>query len=155
MSSRKLKIGAKAALYVRTATDDNNAVETQISLLQDYAARHKMEFIRTYIDAGVSGLRIEKQSALRQLIDAVQSGEADYEVIILKDVARWGRNPEDVIYCEQIFSRAGIAVRYVTDEFLNENNNTDESPVDTIIACLNRAMHHEYLREEIEKTAHE
>ena len=54
---------------------------------------------------------IDGRDALQQLIDDVQSGGADFQVILVYDVSRWGRfqDADESAYYEYICKRAGIA----------------------------------------------
>ena len=82
----------RAAEYVRMSTDHQRySTETQAAAIQTYAARRGMEIVRTYADEGKSGLRIEGRDALKQLIETVASGNADFDVILVYDISRWGR----------------------------------------------------------------
>ena len=109
-----------------------------------YAARRGIEIVRTYADEGKSGLRLDGRDALKQLIDDVQSGRADFTTILVYDVSRWGRfqDADESAYYEYICKRAGISVQYCAEQFEN-----DGSPVSTIVKGVKRAMAGEYSRE--------
>lgn len=135
----------RAAMYVRMSTDHQKySTENQADAIREYAARHKMEVVRIYQDAGKSGLKIDGREALQNLISDVQSGSADYTVILVLDVTRWGRfqDADESAYYEYICRRAGIDVQYVAEQFEN-----DGSPVSTIVKGVKRAMAGEYSRE--------
>ena len=103
-----------------------------------------MVIVRTYADAGKSGLRIDGRDALKQLIHDVESGSADFAVILVYDVSRWGRfqDADESAYYEYICRRAKIDVHYCAEQFEN-----DGSPVSTIVKSVKRAMAGEYSRE--------
>src|SRR6202171_6099273 len=103
-----------------------------------------MVIVRTYTDAGKSGLRIDGRNALKQLIHDVENGNADYSSILVYDVSRWGRfqDADESAYYEYICRRAGIPVHYCAEQFEN-----DGSPVATIVKGVKRAMAGEYSRE--------
>lgn len=83
---------ARAAEYVRMSTDHQKySTENQSEAIRQYAARRGFEIVRTYADAGKSGLRLDGRDALKRLIDDVQSGAADFTTILVYDVSRWGR----------------------------------------------------------------
>src|ERR1035437_3778361 len=85
----------KAAAYLRSATcyvpDDpqDPAMQEQAGLIRAYAEKNNMDVLKTYIDSGKSGLNAG--SGLRSMIKDVQSGTAEYSVILLRDITRWGR----------------------------------------------------------------
>jgi len=67
------------------------STENQADKIREYASRRHIEIIRTYTDAGKSGLRIDGREALQQLLRDVESDERDFEMILVYDVSRWGR----------------------------------------------------------------
>ena len=82
----------RAVEYVRMSTDHQKySTENQSDAIRKYAEERGFELVRSYADAGKSGLRIEGREALQQLIQDVQDGSADFEVILVYDVSRWGR----------------------------------------------------------------
>ena len=103
-----------------------------------------MEVVRTYSDAGKSGLKIEGRAALRQLIDDVENGTTEFDVILVYDISRWGRfqDADESAYYEYICRRQGVSVHYCAEQFDN-----DGSPVSTIVKGVKRAMAGEYSRE--------
>lgn len=135
----------RAAMYVRMSTDHQKySTENQADAIKEYAARHQMEIVKTYADAGKSGLKIDGRDALKSLITDVQEGTATFNVILVLDVTRWGRfqDADESAYYEYICRRAGIDVQYVAEQFEN-----DGSPVSTIVKGVKRAMAGEYSRE--------
>jgi DNA invertase Pin-like site-specific DNA recombinase len=137
--------GSRAAEYVRMSTDHQKySTENQAEAIRQYAARRGLEIVRTYADQGKSGLRLDGRDALKQLIQDVQSGRADFTTILVYDVSRWGRfqDADESAYYEYICKRAGISVQYCAEQFEN-----DGSPVSTIVKGVKRAMAGEYSRE--------
>jgi DNA invertase Pin-like site-specific DNA recombinase len=135
----------RAAQYVRMSTEHQKySTENQAEAMQQYAARRGIEIVRTYADAGKSGLSLDGRDALKQLIDDVQNRAADFTTILVYDVSRWGRfqDADESAYYEYICKRAGISVQYCAEQFEN-----DGSPVSTIVKGVKRAMAGEYSRE--------
>jgi DNA invertase Pin-like site-specific DNA recombinase len=120
------------------------STENQRDRIREYAARRGFEIVRTYADEGKSGLRIDGRIALQKLIADVTAGEADFQVILVYDVSRWGRfqDADESAYYEYVCRRAGIQVAYCAEQFEN-----DGSPVSTIVKGVKRAMAGEYSRE--------
>ncbi len=134
-----------AAQYIRMSTDmQQYSLENQSAAIATYAARHGYSIVRTYEDAGRSGLRIDGRSALKQLIDDVKSGWADFKAILVYDVSRWGRfqDTDESAYYEFSCRQAGIAVEYCAEEFQNDGSLTA-----TILKNLKRGMAGEFSRE--------
>ena len=103
-----------------------------------------MAIVRTYEDSGKSGLRLDGRDALKQMLQDVEMGKADYKAIVVYDVSRWGRfqDADESAYYEYICKRANIDVRYCAEQFEN-----DGSPISTIVKGVKRAMAGEYSRE--------
>jgi DNA invertase Pin-like site-specific DNA recombinase len=139
-----------AAEYVRKSTDHQRySTENQSDAIRAYAAQNGMMVVRTYSDAGKSGLSINRRTALKQLLNDVQTGQANFRTILVYDVSRWGRfqDVDESGYYEYICKRAGVNVEYCAEQFAN-----DGSPIAAIIKALKRAMAAEYSRELSVKT---
>ena len=135
----------QAAEYVRMSTEHQQySTENQSDVIREYANKRGMAIVRTYEDAGKSGLRIDGRDALKQLIRDVETGQANYQAILVYDVSRWGRfqDADESAYYEYICRRAKIDVHYCAEQFEN-----DGSPVSTIVKGVKRAMAGEYSRE--------
>jgi DNA invertase Pin-like site-specific DNA recombinase len=135
----------RAVEYVRMSTEHQQySTENQAAKIREYAEHRNIEIARTYADAGKSGLRIDGRAALQRLIHDVESGSADFQIILVYDVSRWGRfqDADESAYYEYICKRAGIQVAYCAEQFEN-----DGSPVSTIVKGVKRAMAGEYSRE--------
>ena len=82
----------RAAQYVRMSTEHQQySTENQSDVIREYAARRGMEIVCTFSDSGKSGLRLDGRDALKELITVVQTDHADFAVILVYDVSRWGR----------------------------------------------------------------
>jgi len=102
----------RAAEYLRMSTEHQKySTENQADRIRQYADQYSMEIVKTYADEGKSGLSIEGRGGLKQLIDDVESGIADFEVILVYDISRWGRfqDADESAYYEYICKRAGIS----------------------------------------------
>lgn len=135
----------RAAEYVRMSTEHQQySTENQADKIREYATHRGIQIVKTYADAGKSGLRIDGRQALQQLIQDVESGAADFQLILVYDVSRWGRfqDADESAYYEYICKRKNIQVAYVAEQFEN-----DGSPVATIVKGVKRAMAGEYSRE--------
>lgn len=139
------QVDTPAAEYVRMSTDHQQySTANQSQAIREYAARHHLKIEKTYEDSGKSGLNLDDRQALKQLIEDVQNGTADFSTILVYDISRWGRfqDADESAYYEYICKRAGISVRYCAEQFEN-----DGSPVSTIVKGVKRAMAGEYSRE--------
>lgn len=135
----------RAAEYVRMSTEHQRySTENQSDAIRAYAARRNLEIVRTYVDAGKSGLNIDGREGLRALISDVVSGNADFSVVLAYDISRWGRfqDADESAYYEYQCKRAGVRVEYCAEPFEN-----DGSMGSDIQKMLKRKMAGEYSRE--------
>jgi DNA invertase Pin-like site-specific DNA recombinase len=135
----------RAAQYVRMSTEHQQySTDNQADKIREYAEKRGIEIVRTYADDGKSGLSLEGRAALQKLLSDVESGVADFNLILVYDISRWGRfqDADESAYYEYICKRAGIEIAYCAEQFEN-----DGSPVSTIVKGVKRAMAGEYSRE--------
>lgn len=99
------------------------STENQQAAIRRYAMQHEIAIVRTYGDAGKSGLRLSGRDALQQLLADVQSGLADFNTILVYDISRWGRfqDADESAYYEYICKRHQIQVHYCAEAFTNDN----------------------------------
>lgn len=132
----------RAAQYVRMSTEHQQySTNNQSDKIRDYASKRGIEIVKAYVDEGKSGLSIFGRAGLQKLLSDVESGRADFNLILVYDISRWGRfqDPDEGANCECICRRAGIQVTYCAEQFEN-----DGSSVSTIVKAIKRAMAGEY-----------
>lgn len=133
------------AQYVRMSTEHQRySTENQQLAIADYALVHGMRIVKTYADAGKSGLNIGGRLELQKLLADVQKPDVEFRAILVYDVSRWGRfpDPDEAAMYEQTCKRQGIQVIYCAEQF-----NNDGSLQSTIIKNIKRSMAAEYARE--------
>lgn len=103
-----------------------------------------LSIVKRFIDCGKSGLTLAGRVALRELLGIVESGQADFETILVYDVSRWGRfqDADESGYYEYVCKRAGVYVHYCAEQFQN-----DGSLSSSLLKTLKRSMAGEYSRE--------
>ena len=134
-----------AVAYVRMSTDHQKySTENQLDVLRKYAAIRGFRILKSFEDAGRSGLRLDGREALQSLMAEVLSGEAPFKAILVYDVSRWGRfqDADEGAYHEHVCSRAGIQVHYCAEQFEN-----DGSIGSNLLKTVKRVMAGEYSRE--------
>ena len=135
----------RAAQYVRMSTDHQEfSTANQVDVIRAFAERHDMEVVRTFEDAGRSGLTTEGRDAITQLLEMVRSGKADFDTILVNDVTRWGRfqDVDEAAHLEYVCKRKGVTVQYCAEQFMN-----DGSMSSNLMKTLKRVMAGEYSRE--------
>lgn len=134
----------RAAQYLRMSTDtQRDSLARQAEAIAAYAAAHGLQLVRSFEDPGVSGLTAAARPGLQALLAQVVGGAADFEVVLVHDVSRWGRfqNPDEAAHYEFVCRQAGIEVLYCAEPF------TDCDPVSAaLLKQVRRVMAGEYSR---------
>jgi DNA invertase Pin-like site-specific DNA recombinase len=141
--------GLRAAQYVRMSTEHQTySMENQAATIAAFAASRQLTIVRTYLDKARSGLRLSNRKALQGLIDDVEGRRADFDVILVYDVSRWGRfqDIDESAYYEFICKRAGVKVLYCAEQFEN-----DGSFLSAIMKNIKRVAAGDFSRELSEK----
>ena len=135
----------RAAQYLRMSTEHQQySLDNQAVAITRYAEANSMSIVRTFEDGGRSGLVLSGRTGLQDLLETVQTGKADFDVILVYDVSRWGRfqDSDEGIYYEYLCKRAKIAVHYCAELFPN-----DTSLTTAVLKTVKRTMAAEYSRE--------
>lgn len=137
-------VRTKAAQYVRMSTDHQEySTDNQRDAIRQFAEMAGYEIIKTYEDAGRSGLNIEGRIGLQQLLADVEGGQAGFDVVLVYDVSRWGRfqNIDESASYEFRCHVAGVRVEYCAEQFVN-----DGSIGSDVLKTLKRSMAAEHSR---------
>jgi DNA invertase Pin-like site-specific DNA recombinase len=120
------------------------SIANQSDAILKYANEHNMEVVRTYSDAAKSGLTLQRRDGLRALLSDVESGSADYSVVLVYDVSRWGRfqDVDESAHYEYRCRLAKTSVHYCAEQFAN-----DGSISSALLKAIKRMMAGEYSRE--------
>lgn len=138
-----------AAEYVRMSDEAQQySIANQKTAIRDYAALHGFEVVRTYEDAGRSGVTSKRRPALAELLKDVVTGNPCYKAILVYDVSRWGRfmNSDEAAHYEFLCVDSGIPLHYCAEPFQN-----DGTPSSSMLKALKRSMASEFSRELGEK----
>ena len=118
------------ALYLRLSRDDEEygdsvSIETQRTILQQYAKENRLHVVDEYVDDGWSGTNFDRPDFKRMMND-VDSGKIN--CIVTKDLSRFGREHIQMdYYLEFEFPERGIRYIAVTD-----NEDTDKGLSDFV-----------------------
>jgi site-specific DNA recombinase len=93
--------------YVRVSTnmqkEDGVSLETQTTRIEEYCRYKKLNLVKTYEDAGISGKNMRDRPALQDLKSNIQVGDS----IVFCDLSRLGRCTVDVILFNEFVSEKG------------------------------------------------
>jgi len=134
-----------AAQYVRMSLDlQEYSIQNQKATIEQYAAQHDFVVVKTYTDAGRSGLVLRHRAGLKELLRDVVAETTHYKVILVYDVSRWGRfqDSDEAAAYEFLCKNAGIPVHYCAEQFSN-----DGTQPSSIMKALKRTMAAEFSRE--------
>lgn len=138
----------KAALYCRLSFDDGNfggsvSIETQKILLEQYCKDHKITDYKFYCDDGCSGTNFDRPSFKKMLSDI---DEGKINLVIVKDLSRFGRN----------YVEAGMYVQRFTDSnirFIAADDNYDSLVnSDDLLFPIKNVVNEMYARDVSKKT---
>jgi DNA invertase Pin-like site-specific DNA recombinase len=139
-----------AAQYLRMSTEHQQySLEYQAFIISSYAARHNFVIVRSYTDAGKSGLALKDRTGLSELLRDVISTDHLFKVVLVYDISRWGRfqDADEGAHYEFICRQAGVQIHYCAETFAN-----DGTMPSAIMKALKRVMAAEYSRELSERT---
>lgn len=117
----------KAALYCRLSVDDGNfggsvSIETQKILLEQYCKDHKITDYKFYCDDGCSGTNFDRPSFKKMLSDI---DEGKINLVIVKDLSRFGRNYVEAGMYVQLFTDSNIRFIAADDNYDSLVNSDD------------------------------
>lgn len=125
------------------------SLDHQAAAIASFAQNHGYEIIRTYTDAGRSGVTTKHREGLKRLLADVVNGNAPFSTLLVLDVSRWGRfqDPDEAGHYEFLCRSAGVDVRYCAETF-------EPGLSGSVVKALKRAMAGEYSRELSNKVRH-
>jgi DNA invertase Pin-like site-specific DNA recombinase len=147
--SASLGSAVPAAQYVRMSDETQQySFDNQKRAIQEYASQHGFTIVKTYADSGKSGVEAKHRAGLWELLKDVVGGQAHYKAILVYDISRWGRFPnnDEAAHYEFICASSGVPLHYCAEPFMN-----DGSASSSILKALKRSMAAEYSRELGEK----
>ncbi len=128
----------KVGLYIRLSREDgenkeSESVSNQRKILQRYIKENNLEFVKEYVDDGVSGTTFNRPG-FNELLQDIEN--KNINMVITKDLSRLGR---DYIktgeYIENYFPEKNIRYVAITDgidTYINSTNN-DITPFKAIM----------------------
>ena len=104
----------RVAAYARVSTDHDDqqtSLEAQRDYYTNFISEHVgWEFVRVYVDEGISGLGTKQRDGFNQMIADCLSGEID--MVLTKSISRFARNTVDSVSTIRKLKEKGIAVYF-------------------------------------------
>lgn len=122
----------KACMYLRLSKDDgigneSNSISNQRSLIYSFAKRNEIEIVKEYIDDGFSGTSYDRPDFTR-LINDISQENRDFDIIIVKDLSRFGRDYLGAgRYIQQVFPNLKIRFISINDNYDSENADMNDT----------------------------
>ena len=130
----------KACMYLRLSKDDginneSNSITNQRELVQSYAKDNEIEIVKEYVDDGYSGTNYDRP-ALNNLMEEISKKDRVFDIIIVKDLSRFGRDYIGAgTYIQKIFPQLHIRFISINDNY--DSKNADMSDTNLILPIRN------------------
>lgn len=106
----------RVTYYARVSTDSIlqlNSLNNQSEYFEEYIKSNiNWEYVKGYIDEGISGTSDKRPSFLRMIEDAK---ECKFDLIITKEISRFSRNTLDSIKYTRYLLEQGVGVYFISD----------------------------------------
>jgi DNA invertase Pin-like site-specific DNA recombinase len=112
-----------AVLYLRRSTDrQDQSIEKQRRVCLEFARATGLEVVAEYVDDAVSGTSTKgRKQFLRMMADAEAPG-CQFEFVIVYDVSRFSRDPDEDGHYRWALRQLGIEVLYATSGFKGDRS---------------------------------
>lgn len=116
MKKSSLPPGSKVWIVARHSPGQNQAIYSQLSLLNEYCQFNQLEVVDQFIDAGESGGNSNREefTRMRELAEASKDTLADG--VIFYDNSRFARNFNDAQYVKSMLRWKGYALEWLLGE---------------------------------------
>jgi DNA invertase Pin-like site-specific DNA recombinase len=129
----------KAVIYARYSSENQteNSIEGQLRECKEYAARHNMTIIGSYIDRALSA-KIDNRPEFQRMI--ADSSKKQFNVVLIWKLDRFARNRLDSATYRAILKRNGVNV-------VSAKENISEGPEGIILEAMLEGMAEYYSAE--------
>jgi DNA invertase Pin-like site-specific DNA recombinase len=110
----------RCAIYIRVSTEEQRinglSVETQRSVLTEYAQGNDFDIIDYYVDAGLTARkRLSHRKELQRLLIDVENGLID--IIIFTKLDRWFRNISDYYKVQEVLDKYKVNWKTIYEDY--------------------------------------
>ena len=104
----------RTAIYARYSSNSQSeqSIEGQLTVCMDYAKKHDLKIIETYIDRAITGTS-DDRAAFQQMIRDGKLGK--FEVLLVYKTDRFSRNKYDSAVYKNQLRKAGVQIRYAAE----------------------------------------
>lgn len=124
----------RGAAYCRVSTDkedQQNSLETQRTYFKEHMERNGYEMVQIYADEGITGTKKRNRKAFLQMLE--DAGKEKFDVLFVKDVARFARNTLDSLESVRFLKKHNIDIVFVNNQGILE---TGSELVFTIMSAM-------------------
>lgn len=104
----------RVAAYARVSTDhedQQSSLAAQTEYYEKKISEHPgWQFVRVYVDDGISGLRTERREGFNRMVEDCLTGDVD--LVLTKSISRFARNTVDSVSTIRKLKEKGIAVYF-------------------------------------------
>lgn len=115
----------RAVIYTRVSDPsqiENNSLETQLNVCNNYAERNGLEVVEIFKEEGVSGKTVHDRPEMRRLLAYSTSKKNNISKVIVYKMDRFARNTEDGLIAISLLARHGSFLVSATEA-------TEETPM--------------------------
>lgn len=134
-------IDYKVGIYIRLSKEDeekekyseSESIQNQRALLMQYIKENKLNFIKEYVDDGISGTSFDRPG-FNKMIEDIENGKIN--MVITKDLSRLGRNyVQSGYYTETYFPEHNVRYIAILDNIDTaiDSANNDIAPFKSIL----------------------
>ena len=109
--------------YIRNSrSTQENSVETQKNIIEEYCERYGLELNEIIIDEGISGSgeKVNDRVGYKKILKMIGDGEIDNLIVL--SISRWGRNLGEVYRSVELMEKNNT-------QFLSIKENIDTSSI--------------------------
>lgn len=115
----------RTALYCRVSTEEQAlhgySLDAQRDALREYADKHNLVVVGTYVDEGISGkLPAQKRPAMMQMLSELDT--LGIEQILFIKLDRWFRSVKEYYKVQEILDRHDVTWRAVLEDYNTETS---------------------------------
>ena len=102
----------RAAIYARKSTDNEQGVDRQVELAKDFIATHPDWTVaegHIYRDNDISGATFNRPG-LNAMLAALRAQPRAFDVLVMMDASRLGRDMEETLPLQGTITRAGVRI---------------------------------------------